>query len=177
MRKIDESYETRFDAVGASDTDARLETPAQRGHATSDSGGVFIARLHGFDVNDKPIIAHLEQLPGELIAARTTVPLTQQMIGADVVLVFEQGKAWRPIIIGVLQSGVPPVDARKKSQAVSILADDERFLVDAEREIVLRCGDASITLTRCGKVIIKGKYVLSRSEGYNKIKGAVIDLN
>jgi hypothetical protein len=49
--------------------------------------------------------------------------------------------------------------------------------VSAEREIVLRCGDASITLTRAGKVIIKGRYVVSRSTGYNKIKGATVDIN
>jgi len=42
---------------------------------------------------------------------------------------------------------------------------------------VLRCGDASITLTRAGKVVIQGNYILSRSSGYNKIKGAAIDIN
>jgi uncharacterized protein (DUF2345 family) len=63
------------------------------------------------------------------------------------------------------------------SQPVSIRADDERFVVSAEREIVLQCGDASITLTRAGKVLIKGTYVLSRSSGYNKIKGAAVDIN
>ena len=50
-------------------------------------------------------------------------------------------------------------------------------MIEADREVVLRCGDASITLTRAGKVIIKGSYILSRSSGYNKIKGAAIDLN
>ena len=49
--------------------------------------------------------------------------------------------------------------------------------MDAEREIVLRCGDSSITLTRAGKVIIKGKYILNRSSGYNKIKGAAVEIN
>jgi uncharacterized protein (DUF2345 family) len=58
-----------------------------------------------------------------------------------------------------------------------VQADDERVVVTAEREIVLRCGDASITLTRAGKVLIKGTYVLSRARGYNKIKGAAVDIN
>ena len=60
---------------------------------------------------------------------------------------------------------------------VSVQADDDRFVLSAEREIVLRCGDASITLTRAGKVLIKGTYILSRSSGYNKIKGAAVDIN
>jgi len=60
---------------------------------------------------------------------------------------------------------------------VSAQVDDQRVELTAEREIVLRCGDASITLTRAGKVIIKGAYILSRSSGYNKIKGAAVDIN
>ena len=55
--------------------------------------------------------------------------------------------------------------------------DGDRHVIEADREVVLRCGDASITLTRAGKVIIKGSYILSRSTGYHKIKGAAIDLN
>jgi uncharacterized protein (DUF2345 family) len=58
-----------------------------------------------------------------------------------------------------------------------VQADDERVTIEAGREIVLRCGDAAITLTRAGKVIIKGSYVVSRSTGYNKIKGAAVDIN
>jgi hypothetical protein len=50
-------------------------------------------------------------------------------------------------------------------------------VIEAEREIILKCGEASITLTRAGKVIIRGNYILSRSTGYNKIKGAAIDIN
>ena len=60
---------------------------------------------------------------------------------------------------------------------VVVQADGQRHVITAEREIVLRCGDASITLTRAGRVIIKGRYILSRSTGYNKIKGAAIDIN
>jgi hypothetical protein len=62
-------------------------------------------------------------------------------------------------------------------QPVAVQADGDRYEISAEREIVLRCGDSSITLTRAGKVIIKGNYILSRSTGYNKIKGAAIDIN
>jgi hypothetical protein len=49
--------------------------------------------------------------------------------------------------------------------------------VSAERQLILRCGDASLTLTRAGKVLISGSYVLSRSSGANRIRGAVVELN
>ena len=43
--------------------------------------------------------------------------------------------------------------------------------------MVLRCGKASITLTKAGKVLIEGSYVLSRSTGVNRIKGGSVQLN
>ena len=141
------------------------------------AGVVATGRFHGFDLDEVPLVSGLEQLRGEIVAARTTVSLRQQMVGESVVIVFEQGDLYRPIIIGVVQSQRPQNDRRESGQSVPIQADDDRFVVSAEREIVLRCGDASITLTRAGKVIIKGNYILSRSAGYNKIKGAAIDIN
>ena len=44
-------------------------------------------------------------------------------------------------------------------------------------QIVLRCGEASITLTRAGKVLIRGAYVLSRSSGTNRIQGGSVEIN
>jgi hypothetical protein len=55
-----------------------------------------------------------------------------------------------------------------KPQDVTI--DGNRITLDAEEEIVLRCGKA-------GKVLIRGEYILSRSAGANKIRGGSIQLN
>ena len=43
--------------------------------------------------------------------------------------------------------------------------------------MVLRCGKASITLTQAGKILLDGTYVVSRSSGANRIKGASVQLN
>ena len=40
-----------------------------------------------------------------------------------------------------------------------------------------RSPEASITLTRAGKVLIQGSYVSSRSTGVNRIKGGSVQLN
>ena len=136
------------------------------------------ARFHAFDVDDRPLVVGVPGLPHEIVPARTTVPLLRSQIGSSVVLLFEDADVRRPIVVGVLQGPGPTGDpAGGSKQLVSVQADDDRFVVSAEREIVLRCGDASITLTRGGKVLIKGTYVLSRSSGYNKIKGAAVDIN
>lgn len=143
------------------------------------SAGVVTARLHGFALDDSPIIAALPQLPGELVGARTAVRLRRDQIGASVVIAFEGGDARRPIVLGVVQDSLRRLpDAEEGTTGgVTVHADDERYEIKAEREIVLRCGDSSITLTRAGKVIIKGNYIVTRSTGPNKIKGAVVDIN
>jgi hypothetical protein len=133
------------------------------------------ARVHGFTLDDQPLLSNLAAAPGEIVTARTTISLRQSDVGADVVLLFEHADPRRPIIVGRIGPAGDAAD--QNAGAVSVRADDDRLVVIAEREIVLRCGDASITLTRAGKVIIKGEYVLSESTGYNKIKGAVVDIN
>lgn len=134
-----------------------------------------IACLQGFDLLEQPLIHALAARPGEVLACRSTVALRRAMIGRDVLVLFEGGDLRKPIIVGVIE---PAALQPAVSNSPTIQVDGaERRLIEAEREIVLRCGDASITLTRAGKVIIKGNYVLSRSTGYNKVKGAAVDIN
>ena len=97
-------------------------------------------------------------------------------IGADVVLMFEDGDAFRPVVMGVLR-GSAGWPAAHQSAQVEVDADGERLIVSAKEQLVLRCGKASITLTRAGKVLIKGSYLLSRSSGVNRIKGGSVQLN
>ena len=55
--------------------------------------------------------------------------------------------------------------------------DGDRLTLSAEREIVLKCGKSSITLTRAGKVILKGAYVSTHSTGVNRLKGGSVQIN
>lgn len=136
-----------------------------------------IGRLHGFDLQEQPLVTDVPLCPGQILAARTTIMLRRDMIGRDVVVWFDGSEARVPIIMGVIEPQGASILAGQDRPGFTVQADGERYLIQAEREIVLRCGDASITLTRAGKVIIKGNYILSRSTGYNKIKGAAIDIN
>jgi hypothetical protein len=78
--------------------------------------------------------------------------------------------------MGVLREGAGWPLEQKPGQ-VEVDADGERMIVSAKEELVLRCGKASITLTKAGKVLIKGSYLLSRSSGVNRIKGGSVQLN
>jgi hypothetical protein len=129
----------------------------------------------------------LVDFPGNLqgpVAARSisTIPALSndrgQCAGA-VLLVFENGDRTLPIIVGVLGDGEPLTQERdpgvqRPQQAV---VDGEKVVIDASQEIVLRCGKGSITLTKDGKVVIKGTYVVSRSAGLNKIQGGAVKIN
>jgi hypothetical protein len=110
--------------------------------------------------------------PAGPVAARSTVKVTPRALGREVVLIFESGDTGKPVVLGVVQD----IGAAAPG-AVEVTADGETLFVSAGREIVLRCGKASITLTRAGKVLIRGEYVLSRSEGVNRIKGGAVQIN
>lgn len=137
--------------------------------------GADTGLLHGFDQQGRPLVSGLPQLPGATVIARTTVQLQRESIGKGVVVVWERNAPRCPIIIGVLQSCAPAQVAAASHSPVPV--EQHCHVIAAAREIVLRCGEASITLTRDGKVIIKGSYIVSRSTGYNKIKGAAVDIN
>jgi hypothetical protein len=123
-------------------------------------------------------VSEVVEVPGEVLVARATVALRRDQIGSSVVVLFERNNARLPIIVGVVQNRASEERAAQPATGiVSVAVDDDRMVLTAEREIVLRCGEASITLTRAGKVIIRGNYVMSRSSGYNKIKGAAVDIN
>jgi hypothetical protein len=104
------------------------------------------------------------------VEARTLVALDGDAVGREAVLGFVAGDPRRPIVLGLLRAK----GARKR---VDVTLDRRRVTVQAEKELVLKCGDASITLTRTGQVLIEGRYVLTRSSGVNRLLGASIQLN
>lgn len=132
---------------------------------------VVIGKIVGVISTAEALIEVARVSPGTAMKARTVVSLTENDIGRPAVLAFEDGDLAKPIILGLVktvENGVGKVGVR---------ADAGRFVVTAEREIELRCGEASITLTRAGKVLIKGEYVLTRAKGLNRIKGGAVSIN
>jgi hypothetical protein len=163
----------------SSDIQSLLERPrpARVDAPRAPEGSATTARFHGFDLQGVPLLSGLRHFPGEVVRAQTTVALRTDTVGRTVLVLCEDGDWTRPIIVGVVQDCTSPEAPRDLPAQVEVQTDGERLVLCAEREIVLKCGAASITLTRAGKVLIEGRYVMSRSTGYNKIKGAAIDIN
>ncbi len=124
----------------------------------------------------------------EAIRARATVPLSTRDIGAEVALIFEGGNPTSPIIVGRLlrpgdgvndpDDGTTEIDLAPAPMTVSVdNGADEIVDIAGKEQVVIRCGRASITLTKAGKILLRGAYISSRSTGANRIKGGSIHLN
>jgi hypothetical protein len=136
--------------------------------------GAIVGILTGFEETGTPLVAFTEHAEGCPLPARSTVELLVRQIGCEVVLIFEQGDLTKPIILGCI---CPQSPAERDGRLEEARLDGEHVVLSAEREIVLRCGKSSITLTRAGKVIVRGAYLLSRSSGVNRIKGGSVQIN
>lgn len=134
--------------------------------------GVVIGVLLDVPEASSPVVAFPGCTSETGIAATTTTVLAREDIGTQVALMFVGGDPSRPLVIGRIQR----LPEARQAPAVAHI-DGERLEFSAEREIVLRCGKASITLSREGKVLIKGAYLSSRSSGVNRIKGGSVQIN
>jgi hypothetical protein len=134
--------------------------------------GLVIATFIGRDRSGEPVVSVPDGFESRMVAARSATMLEASDFGTDVVVMFDGGDPDRAIILGRLLAPKPVA-----AEDVAVTLDGERLELSAEREIVMRCGKASITLTRTGKIILRGTYILSRSSGPNKIKGGSIQLN
>jgi hypothetical protein len=138
--------------------------------------GVLTGVLIGFK-NDGavPLVIFPGQPQTAAVPARTTVDLHGAHIGRQVVLMFDGGDPMRPIVLGSIRGEATALTEQPGQVEVDV--DGERLLISAKEQLVLRCGKASITLTKSGKVLIQGAYVSSRSTGVNRIKGGSVQLN
>ena len=116
------------------------------------------------------------------IAARSIIDLTSREVEENgawppVLLSFNQGDTGQPIILGIVRDANVVPHAEAGGRAFDGVLDGKRLLFSASQEIVLRCGQGSITLLADGRVVIKGTKLLSRASETNKIKGASVDIN
>ena len=145
--------------------------------------GVVIGTLVGLKDSATFLVDFPFNPSGSQVQARCTISLTAKHIGHEVALMFEGGDPRKPIVMGLIQhpeesqGDFPRRVSTESPNPLEVQFDGERVLLTAEREIVLRCGKASITLTRAGKVLIHGEYLLSRASGVNRIKGGSVQIN
>jgi hypothetical protein len=127
------------------------------------------------------------------LAARSVVALDSGTIRdalvsrQPVVLLFENGDPTLPIIVGLVPPDPgavllgnllkAPAAAPVPAKPTEARVDGKRVVLEGEQEVVLRCGDASITLRRDGKIVLRGAYIETTAKGLNRIRGGSVKIN
>jgi hypothetical protein len=103
------------------------------------------------------------------IAAKTLQEITYEDIGAEVALLFENGDYTQPVIMGRIRTPSVETDDPEREKRITKLTASDR--------LELRCGDASVILTRDGRVTVRGTDIVNRASGSNRLRGGSVHIN
>lgn len=101
---------------------------------------------------------------------RTSESSQLELAVADTVVVLLPAReAERGVVLGRIG---PP-------RAVAVASEEasDELVLEARKSLVLRCGDGSITIREDGKILIKGKDLVSHAKRVNRIKGGSVAIN
>jgi uncharacterized protein DUF6484 len=164
--------------------DSSALAPSVRSYQPSPISGVTSGKVRGITADGIVLVEYQDESKTRIVNARACVEIGATEIGRDVVLAFDAVVPGAAIVIGVLQSITAPPSSTSSAIAASATAapidvevDGRRVTVHAVDSLTLRCGAASITLTREGTVLIRGTYVQSRSSGVQRIQGGAVHIN
>lgn len=126
-------------------------------------------RWTGIDAEGRPLVdwpgnPHGAPQPARFLAH----VLDGQRPGHAPLPVWLDVSAAGPLILGLIATRLAPADAT---------IDGERVVLEAARELELRCGPARIVLTRDGEVIVRGVNITSRAAASHRIRGASVQIN
>lgn len=149
---------------------------------------VVLGTLVRFDEAAIPLVDWPDNPVGRPVPALATATYAAADAGRTAALLFAGGDPTRPLIVGLVRDPMDAVleatengdeieDDPEAARPIEARVDGERVVIAADQEIVLQCGNASITLTRAGKILLRGAYLLSRSSGVNRIKGGSVQIN
>ncbi|MFL5356662.1 DUF6484 domain-containing protein [Archangium sp.] len=144
----------------------------------------------GIDDAGRPLVDFEGNADGP-VAAQLAAPVDSQALRAAAtrrqraLLLFENGDPRRPFVVGLIQEPSPSpltdelLDKAQEAprRPVEAWVDGQRVTIEGKEEVVIRCGAASITLRRNGRVVIQGTFVETRASGKNRIKGGSVEIN
>lgn len=134
---------------------------------------VCIGHIVAYERDRGPVV----DFPGNVVGAtpaRLLIALDEPTLQAaaaarrECALLFERGDPRLPLLVGLVGAPAP---------AQSATIDGKRIVLTGEEEVELRCGEASISLKKNGKLVIRGATVETRARGTNRIKGGSVQIN
>ncbi len=126
---------------------------------------------------DADPVVEFEGPDGEVLrhTAVATVQVQPADVGHPVMLMFLRGDLDAPVITGRLAPG--RAAPKKITRTKKLQLDGRELTFEADAELTLKCGKASITLQRDGRIVLRGTNLVSRASSVNRIRGGTIQLN
>ena len=165
---------------------------------------IIIGVIVDIDSQGRPLVDFQNNPSTEPINAMSTIALNKNHVSRQVALLFSNGDIRQPVIMGLIQNPLDdllenfeliPADTAenspfpddmdkvrkaaeiKRDEENTVYVDGERITIEGSEEVTFKCGKSSITLTRSGKILIRGTYLLNRSSGVNRIMGGSVQVN
>lgn len=168
-------------------------------------GEIILGTITSIDALGQPQVDFPLNTAKSAITAITTITLNPQHTSRQVALLFNQGDISQPIVIGLIHSPLQamldnfeqdkeynlanksvepasgllqePVELSGHLDTDDVQIEGGKITFEAQDEMIFKCGKSSITLTKSGKILIRGEYLLNRSSGVNRIMGGSVQVN
>ena len=109
--------------------------------------------------------------------------------GIEVLLARSDGSETTGVILGAIgpipargqptepAPGIVELSTAAPAPGEPLRIAHREIVIEAGEELTLRCGEASIRITRDGKIVLRGDHILSRARGTQRIKGGSVAIN
>jgi len=94
--------------------------------------------------------------------------------GDSVLVWLSNGMSPTGVILGRIGPWSAPTPAPVHERELDV---PDELVIEAKESLTLRVGDGSITLRADGKILIKGKDLVSHAQRMNRIKGGAVSIN
>ena len=146
-----------------------------------------LGRIVGLDEKGRALVefAGSQPRPASTLGPVSRTELEQAARESRVVvLAFLDGRADAPVLLSLHGPDAEPefeaepeIEPEPEPEELELELDGERQVIEATRELVLRCGEASITLRSDGSVKIRGRDVTSWARRRQRIRGGSVSIN
>ena len=153
---------------------ARAEAAPAPVESTPAAPAARVGRLEGVGPDGSPWVTSpgwIEEPARALLAAEPPGGALEPLVGRAVIMVPLVSDEARVAILGWVAEPRPGTAVRR------LEVNGERIVVSATQELELRCGEASVTLTADGRVLVKGRGILNHAREVNRIRGGQVRIN
>jgi hypothetical protein len=110
--------------------------------------------------------------------ARAAAKVRKSDIGRRAALLFENGDLGLPILVGLLHhDDASPSAEHPALGSLTIREQADRIEISCKKAISLSCGESTVIITPKGKILLRGKHLLSSAAVLNRLRGGAVRIN